>query len=239
MINNYEIHPYANLVPMAVPLEQAALEKDIKDNGQLEPITLFREKVVDGRCRQKACNSLGIPVKVERLGHNTTKKELISFVLSKNIRRNLTSTQKSIIAMRQWQEMEGKGTQADVASLWGVGVKQVKSAIYLQKVRPDFVDILFEGKGIGVGIGKTSTSIQLVAKYVKEEIEKMREGEVIGCNGWNPESSIITERGKNRFRKSVGAICGFGEEGEGRFDREELYKELVWLINIVYKEGEG
>ena len=52
----------AGIVPMASDKEQIALTDDIAANGLREPVVLWRKEIVDGRCRQKACNIAQRPI---------------------------------------------------------------------------------------------------------------------------------------------------------------------------------
>jgi ParB-like chromosome segregation protein Spo0J len=50
----YEIHPLADVMPAMSESEYQDLLADIKANGLLEPITLYENKILDGRHRLRA-----------------------------------------------------------------------------------------------------------------------------------------------------------------------------------------
>jgi hypothetical protein len=55
-----DIHPFAELFPMLKDDELAELVMDIGMHGLRNPITLYDEKVLDGRNRQRACELAGV-----------------------------------------------------------------------------------------------------------------------------------------------------------------------------------
>jgi len=56
----YKTHPAANSFPMMDKDRYNDLLMDIKTNGQLEPITICEDMILDGRNRYKACVELGV-----------------------------------------------------------------------------------------------------------------------------------------------------------------------------------
>ena len=108
----------AGIVPMALPFEQAILIEDIRDNGQREPVVLWRGQVVDGRCRQRALVGLSRQIVYRELDDELTVEEVKSWVKSMNTRRNLTSSQRIAIACKQYIEYKASSTVPDVAKAW-------------------------------------------------------------------------------------------------------------------------
>lgn len=93
------IHPAANLFPMMPLRELELLAKDIKDNGQREPIVLLGEELLDGRNRAAACKLAGVePLTRQWNGEGGSP---FSFVISANLhRRQLDATQKAKLALQ-------------------------------------------------------------------------------------------------------------------------------------------
>jgi ParB-like chromosome segregation protein Spo0J len=84
-----EFHPLANVFPLLEGKEFDALVADIKANGLRERITLYEDKILDGRDRYRACLEAGIAVKIEDFEGD--EADALAFVISKNIhRRHLT-----------------------------------------------------------------------------------------------------------------------------------------------------
>jgi hypothetical protein len=72
-----------------------ALAEDIRRHGLLEPITLYQDKILDGRARYHACRE----AKVESRFTQYEGNDPLAFVISANLRRrNLNESQRAMIA---------------------------------------------------------------------------------------------------------------------------------------------
>src|SRR5690349_3651612 len=90
-------HEIANIFPLLQGEELASLVEDIRENGLIEPIWLYEDKILDGRNRYTACCEAG----VEPTFREYEGDDPIGFVISLNIkRRDLTSTAKAIAAYK-------------------------------------------------------------------------------------------------------------------------------------------
>ena len=173
-MKEYEIHPAAGLVPMAVEAEQLVLKMDIEENGQRDPAALYRGKIVDGRCRYKACNELGIELKVIPLPNNMSIADVEAYVKSVNTRRNLTRSQKVITAYREMLKTKLSG--AKTAERWALTPTEISSAKFISVNRPDYAEKIFNGGNVKIGFDEKknkpvySSSISKVRKAVAEEI---------------------------------------------------------------------
>src|SRR5260370_2405669 len=61
-LTELEFHPLAEFFPLMTEDELAELAADIKKNGLLEPITLYQNKIIDGRNRYRACQKAGVEI---------------------------------------------------------------------------------------------------------------------------------------------------------------------------------
>lgn len=94
----YEVHPIADVFPMMTGEAFELLKEDIRVNGQREPIVFWKNMLVDGRNRLKACEQLGIEPDESELMDET---DPVAWVVSHNLyRRHLTESQRAIIAGR-------------------------------------------------------------------------------------------------------------------------------------------
>ena len=64
-MKTYRIHPLAGIVALADEAEQTALTEDIRANGLQDTIVLWNGEVVDGRCRLKAWQIIGLEALIE------------------------------------------------------------------------------------------------------------------------------------------------------------------------------
>lgn len=129
-----EIHPLASDYPMVGADELNDLAESIKQQGQLDPITLSPEGVLlDGRNRLAACEIAGVPPKFE-----TYDGDPIAFIVGKNAnRRQLSAGQRAMaIAIGMWES----GQWDKDAGRWGQGTQTV-----LTNVRTSPQDITYCG----------------------------------------------------------------------------------------------
>lgn len=173
-IGKFNVHNLAGLVPMANSIEQLALQEDIRLNGLQQPIILFENKIIDGRCRAEACKNLNINPDTVKLPYETTQKEAAAKVFSLNIRRNLTKTQKAISAYYQWKA--DKSLQKKMLyTAWGVDKMLFAAAESLDSLQGKWLDLLFEGNKLPIGI------------HQKDSRGKLRQKEsssLIAVNKW-------------------------------------------------------
>jgi hypothetical protein len=89
-------HPFAEIFPLLDEQDLGRLADDIKANGLNNPITLYEEKVLDGRNRYRACLQAGVEPKFVEFQNG----DPISFVISSNAqRRDLTKAQRAAVAV--------------------------------------------------------------------------------------------------------------------------------------------
>jgi hypothetical protein len=74
------------------------LKQDIELHGQREPVVFYREQLLDGRNRERACRELGIPLSDCELDDND---DPVAYVISANLhRRHLNESQRALVAAR-------------------------------------------------------------------------------------------------------------------------------------------
>lgn len=130
-----EFHELVDIFPIMTGDEYNALRDDIAENGLIEPIWIYEEKIIDGRNRYISCIELGIEPDFRKYTGDDPK----SFVISMNLqRRHLTKEQQREI-MRQLRA-EGKTYQeiadtvkVDTATAWR-NTKDVE-LLHLQKLK--------------------------------------------------------------------------------------------------------
>jgi len=107
----YRVHP-ANIHPWISDVEQESIKLSIQECGQLLPIVLFRDFIVDGKLRAKACEDLGIEVKFKRMPHKSSLEEIKTVVRTSECRTHRPLTAKGLKALdrenkRNREKLEG------------------------------------------------------------------------------------------------------------------------------------
>lgn len=235
----YEIHPLANIVAMASTREQQALTQDILRNGQNEPAVLWRNQIVDGRCRQLACATLGIPLETRALGDNLTEAEVAKVVKSLNTRRNLTETQKIVSGYLE-QKRTGQ-TNAQIAEEWAVSVRSLQNFKIVAQHRPELVEPLFNGDSVVVidpdkGYEVTTNKVNTLARIVKAEHEvatvKIVKPEQVEAMQYSVNNLINTEIGRSEHKDLVAAF-------RYTANKEQMFSAMAAeLMNYKYQIGQ-
>ena len=198
MKNNYKIHPSAEIVPMMIPSALLSLRDDIEANGQKVPIVLWRNQVIDGRCRQDACNLLDIEVLTTSIDWDFPEDKLTDEVRSLNNRRQLTLTQKAFVVVRDAKESDK--TQKALAKHWVISTATVIRASWIEKNYQTIADKLFAGEKVKIvnkdGKDVHTDSIKTIQDYLKSIEKKVPKIEFpnfetkINHSTWNAEQKI-------------------------------------------------
>jgi hypothetical protein len=90
-------HPYADIFPIGCDEALEALAADIAEHEQLDPITMYDGKILDGRRRYLACQQRGIEPKFQYYEGN----DPLDYVISRNAhRRHLSESQRAMVGGR-------------------------------------------------------------------------------------------------------------------------------------------
>jgi hypothetical protein len=153
-LTELDLHPLAKTTPRMTNENYTALKADIELNGQLDPITLYRGRVLDGRHRLLILNELGNKtINAIKLPHNTSAGKLKSIVQSKEIRRHETPTQLAITAYNLMLDSSVKLTQSEASIQVGANIKKVSNCKTIASThnRPDILQLLFNGDKLNIG----------------------------------------------------------------------------------------
>ena len=83
-LTDLSIHELASLNPKMTDSEFHALQLDIEANSQLDPITVYRGKIIDGRHRYKAIINIGLDtILADVLPNNMTLEQLRNIIMIK------------------------------------------------------------------------------------------------------------------------------------------------------------
>lgn len=177
-ISDLEIHNHANLNPMMTDSRFDSFMDDIKENGQLEPIKVSRNKYYDGRNRIKALKLLGEEFVEAEINDKLSDEEILSKVGSLENRRHQTPTQLAILALKEYitlsEDSETKVSQDVIAKKYGISRKNLAEAKSLRERAKWLVDdTLFNGGKYNIGTEHApnfTNNIRVLNNYFKNDI---------------------------------------------------------------------
>ena len=120
-----EFHEVANIFPLLDNNRLEELAENIKQSGLLNPITIYENKILDGRNRDLACVIASVePSYTEYQGNDP-----LGFVVGQNLhRRHLSESQRALVAGRIANlEHGGDKRESQVANL-PLGISQEQAA---------------------------------------------------------------------------------------------------------------
>jgi ParB-like chromosome segregation protein Spo0J len=94
-IGDYQVHPIASMFPLMQGEEFEKFKISIQDRGQLEPIIVQGNKLLDGRNRLRACLELGIEPNIREFGE-ADSGTVGRYILAINLDRRHLSMAKRI-----------------------------------------------------------------------------------------------------------------------------------------------
>jgi ParB-like chromosome segregation protein Spo0J len=184
-----DLHPLADIFPLMEGDEFAALVEDIKANGLREPITLYEDKILDGRNRYRAVVKAELQYRLKEENFRPyTGSDPLGFVVSANLhRRHLNESQRAAIAAKlvtttfgsnQYNRATVGNKQA--AIMLGVSEATVKMAKEVAKnAAPEISQLVQKGE-LRLGAAKQLLKVdksQQVAELEKIKAEKQKEKE--------------------------------------------------------------
>ena len=147
----------------------------INNQGQNDPIYIWRNAIVDGRARTEALKQLGVKfVYVRKLPHKMGIEEREEVAKMKETRRHLTPTQKACKAVLAYYNVsasvrKSKGlNQESYAKASGASKANLQNAIYIYKNNKQWFDLLLDGKKIEYKNNLTD-SLRILVAHLKEE----------------------------------------------------------------------
>ncbi len=141
MIGRYRIHPLCDALPAMPEPEFERLKESIRRNGLRHPIWFWRDQIVDGSNRLRACLELEIEPRFKEWAPKVPdnwQNELKEFIVIQNVlRRHLSASQRAFAAA-QLVTTDGAGrpkigetstiSQGEAANALGVDRKSVNRA---------------------------------------------------------------------------------------------------------------
>jgi hypothetical protein len=149
-----EAHPLANIFPLMEGKEFDVFVEDIKANGLREPITIFEDKILEGRNRYRAIVKASRYRLKEENFRPYTGTDPLAFVISANVhRRHLDTSQRAMTAAKLVTSKLGDNqhknglTIGQAATMLNVSEALVKIAKdTLDKAAPEVLAAVQSGK---------------------------------------------------------------------------------------------
>lgn len=225
-ITTLSIHDEALSTPRMLDVQYEALKSDIEQNGQLDPVVIYRGKIVDGRHRFLILNELNIKtITCFKMPNNATLSDIKKLVRSKETRRHETATQLAISALRHIIKSNDKMTQADASKMFGVGIKAIGFAkkILIDYKREDLLDILFDGGKINIGTSYNpfmSDSLKTIVNWLDDNKATSVENKIgiTARTELTEDENIIV----NQFVRSI--------QKESKFVLDEIANRIYSLV---------
>ena len=231
-LSTLSIHPEAEKVASMTAERFEAFKLDIETNGQLDPVILYRNRIVDGRNRHRALTMLNITtIKVMRMNNNSTIEQIRSLVQSKENRRHETVSQIAITAYKYMNSTTGTNiSRAEAGEKFGVNVKRISEVKSIAETygRADIIEILFNGEKFDTGeanIPFWTDSLGTIIRWLTAN------GTVRGSGNVKPKVSKRTELTEdeqviaNEFLNAINA------------ENEMIRSEIVRSLYQAIKEG--
>ena len=180
--NEMEFHEATSIFPEMGEAEFEELKQDIKKNGLRLPILAFRNRIIDGRQRLRACEQLGIAPRYQQVLH--IEEPVSEYIVSMNLkRRHLSDSQRAMVANNL--AMLGKGanqhtapavTQAKAAKLLSVSVDSIQRA---RQVEQNGVPSLIKAVETGDLDVTNASIISTLSPEEQAEVLKLNNKEIL------------------------------------------------------------
>lgn len=225
------LHPEALATPKMNAEQYESLKRDIEIQGQLDPITTYRGKIVDGRHRWLIIQELGIDtIKYKKMPNNSKLQDIKDIVNSREMRRHETASQLAIRAYRLKTDPKLNITSfsnaSDIVGANRKRVGEVKKIVELYG-RNDIIELLFAGEKFNTGSERVpfwTDSLGTILNWLAENAIVV--GKEINATKIKPEQELSEEQQLlvNTYLKALDKEC-------------ELVRESV--VKAVYSKLKG
>lgn len=171
LVNTIQLHPLTETHPVMSLEQYESFKADVAKNGQLQPVILYRDKIVDGRHRLRALKELGERViQTVSLPNNLTLNQVKAKVLSTEKRRHQSPTQ---LAIRGYREYKAGMKQSEAVVSTGCSLSNLQHVVALEKLgRLDIIELLEKGGKVDIGTAnynKFTDSLLGIVTWVKKQ----------------------------------------------------------------------
>ncbi len=229
----YEVHPVADVFPMMTGEAFEFLKEDIRVNGQREPIVFWKNMLVDGRNRLKACEELGLEPDESELMDET---DPVAWVISHNLhRRHLSESQRAMVAAKlaklkpgevgNGRKVEGQicPSTESASKMLNVSKGSTKNA---KKVIADGAEEVKQAVEFG------ELPVSVAADFVKQVPDKQEQAAIASQGAESVKEKV--RQAKAKFDRAVKSVTQKCENEVNEFllfweQRSPKGKKAIWL----------
>lgn len=183
----HRFHPLVEIFPEMEKHAFAEFVADVKVNGVREPVTVYKNQIIDGRSRLLACEVLGIACPQRVYEGKESESDLLAFVVSKNLhRRQMSESQRAMVAAKIANMTHGGDrksdqaatlplvSQADAAKQMGVSERSVRDAVkVISKAEPEVARAVEQNK---LPVSAAAKVAEHPAEVQRQAVAKIAEG---------------------------------------------------------------
>jgi len=229
MAKELKYHKAADLFPLMVGDDFAALRKSIQKKGLQKPIEMLDGKVIDGRNRYRACRAEKKQAKTVKVNLNGLTP--LEYVLVANLeRRHLTASERAMVAARsvdmfkeQAKERQKAGQRKGGGDRRSAKAKTASGGKKPKAIEGNGKAVTEAGEALGVSgdtvrkakkvqdegaraiqkaVEQGDVSVNLAAKFVKTCPDKTRQAEIVK-KGPDAVKAAVKPKGKASAGLSV------------------------------------
>ncbi len=236
----YAPHEIANIFPLMSGNEFRDLKADIKENGLLEPIWMYEDRILDGRNRFRACQEVGVTPDIrEYTGDNP-----LGFVISLNLnRRHLNEAARASVAAKianlphggaeyRTANLQNETTRAEAAEMLNVSERSVNTAKKVQREGGPEINAMLDTGQVSVSAAADVATLpkeeqaEIVAKGEKEILEAAKQ----------IRAEKATAKRKERIEKIVEISSGNSELSTDK-TYPVIYADPPWRYEHIETES--
>ncbi|MFX1504669.1 MAG: hypothetical protein ACFFDC_01020 [Promethearchaeota archaeon] len=236
---SYEFHEYADIFPLMNSQELNDLGESLRIHKQEIPITLFEDKILDGRNRYLACRIIG---KVPKFHDYNSKLDPLDYVRIKNLhKRHLSTAQRAVVALK-FIEIERRRAKERIARK-GISQKILKNN---SAGNPGSLGEVMEKKGRAIDIvakehkiaPKSLIKAEKIEEASKDDPEIKEKWEKAKNNELSLEEVYRALRRKNEIKIRKGIVEKFTTTGQNVVNRKNIDKPDESLKLSTKYDGE-
>jgi len=217
-----KVHPITNCYPMMSAVEMARFVADIRKRGLLFPVTVQGDTLLDGRNRTEACRIASVQLRTVEY----TGDDAVGFIHSTNERRDLTVSQRAMIAAKiaklphgsnQWTGKIAGPTQTAAAAALHVSERLVRAAKTVLNADPDLANSVAAGE---MKVHVAEASVRNRARLAPDKV-----GEAPAASARNKpaamrQKEIVELLAAGHNRAQIAALIGVNASYIFKFMRE-------------------